>query len=179
MRRNCAHVAPTILSHQIARSFPLLDLRQKLGLGPSTEKEAGTTIGTWDRAEMCWTNGLGLKGRFTVARINANLGNRFALGRNDAGDGGEVVGHGDIAPAGGVEEWLNGGKAVMAEFENEEAAGLEILRGLRNECAVEFVTFFAAIQGGRRFVLADFDGQGVGVAKTDVGRVADDEIERK
>ena len=48
---------------------------------------------------------------------------------------------------GKIEKWLDGGKAVVAEFEDEDAAGLQMLRGLRDQFGVEFVAFFAAVEG--------------------------------
>ena len=54
-----------------------------------------------------------------------------------------------------------------------------MVRGFRNQQAVEFVAFFAAIEGGGWFVIADFDGEGAGFFAADVGRVGDDEIEEK
>jgi hypothetical protein len=95
----------------------------------------------------------------------------------DAGDSGEVVGYAYIRPGGCVEERLDGGEAVVAEFEDEDAAGLEVRGGLRDEIGVEFVAFFAAVESDFRFVIADFAHEGCGFAAADVGRVADDEIE--
>ena len=76
-------------------------------------------------------------------------------------------------------EGADGGKGVVAEFENEEAAGLEVARGFGDELAVEFVAFFAAIECGSGFVIADFGGEGAGFFSADVGRIADHEIEQK
>jgi hypothetical protein len=48
-----------------------------------------------------------------------------------------------------------------------------------NQQAVEFVAFFAAVEGGVGFVVADFDGEGGGFFAADVRRVGDDEIEEE
>jgi hypothetical protein len=48
-----------------------------------------------------------------------------------------------------------------------------------DESAVEFVAFFTSEKSGRRFVVANFLGQRFRVTLADVGRVADDEIERE
>jgi hypothetical protein len=72
---------------------------------------------------------------------------------------------------------LDGGEAVVAEFEDEDAAGLEMGGGLGDETGVEFVAFFAAVEGDFRFVIADFAHERAGFAAADVGRVAGDEIE--
>jgi hypothetical protein len=67
----------------------------------------------------------------------------------------------------------------VAEFEDEETAGFEMERGLGDEQAVEFVAFFAAVEGGGGFVVADLGGEGTGFFAADVGRVGDDEIEEE
>jgi len=41
---------------------------------------------------------------------------------DDARDAGEVVGDGNVGPVRSVKVRLNGGKRVIAEFEDEEAA---------------------------------------------------------
>src|SRR5713226_4807090 len=57
----------------------------------------------------------------------------LALSGEDTGNSCEVVGNTYIGPGGGVEQRLDGGKAVVAEFEDEYAAGLEMCGGLRDE----------------------------------------------
>ena len=69
------------------------------------------------------------------------------------------------------------GERVVAEFEDEQAAGFEVACGFWDELAVEFVAFFAAVEGGGGFVVADFDGECAGFIAADVGRVGDEEIE--
>ena len=78
---------------------------------------------------------------------------------------------------GSFEEGADGGERVVAEFENEQATGFEVVGGLRDELAVEFVAFFTAEESGRGFVFADFDGEGGDFVATDVRRVGDDEFE--
>src|ERR1700674_419169 len=97
----------------------------------------------------------------------------------DAGDSGEVVGYGYICPGGCVEEWLDGGEAVVAEFEDDYAAGIEMRGGLGDEIGVEFVAFFAAVESDFRFVIADFAHKSCGFAAADVGRVAGDQIQER
>ena len=80
---------------------------------------------------------------------------------------------------GRFEEGADGGEGVVAEFEDQEAAGFEMARGLENERTVEFVAFFAAVEGGGWFMIADFDGEVAEFFSGDVGRVGDDEIEEK
>jgi len=97
----------------------------------------------------------------------------------DAGDSGEVVGYAYICPGACVEERLDGGEAVVSEFEDEDAAGPEVRGGLRDEIGVEFVAFFAAVESDFRFVIADFAHEGGGFPAADVGGVADDEVEER
>ncbi len=66
----------------------------------------------------------------------------------------------------------------MAEFEDEEAAGLEVRDGLHDEIGVEFVAFFAAVECDFCFVIADFAHERRCFAAADVGRIASDEIEK-
>jgi hypothetical protein len=72
---------------------------------------------------------------------------------------------------------VDGGEAVVAEFEDEDAAGLEMCSRLRNEVGIELVAFFAAVESDFRFVVADFTHERCGFAAADVRRVAGDEIE--
>ena len=102
-----------------------------------------------------------------------------ALGREDAGDSCEVVCDVDVDPFRSFEERANGGKRVVAEFEDEQAAGFEVAGGLEDELGVEFVAFFTAVEGGGGFVIADLDRERVGFFATDVGGVGDYQIEGK
>jgi hypothetical protein len=85
----------------------------------------------------------------------------------------------EIRPLGRFEERADSGETVVAEFDNEEAAGFEVTRGLRYELPVEFVAFFAAEEGGGGFVVADFGWEVAHLFSADVGRVGDYEIEEK
>jgi len=100
-----------------------------------------------------------------------------ALGGEDAGDSSEVVGDAKIGPMGRVEKGLNGGEAVVAKLEDQQAAGFQMASCLGNEGAVEFVAFFTSEESGRGLVVADFPRKRFGVALADIGRIADDEIE--
>ena len=67
----------------------------------------------------------------------------------------------------------------MTEFENQNATGLEMRGGLRNEVGVEFVTFFAAEQRHCRFMITDFACQLRSFAAADVWRISRDQIKTK
>src|SRR5689334_14742684 len=67
------------------------------------------------------------------------------FGGEDAGDAREVIGYDYIRPSGGVQERLNGGQAVVPEFENQDATELEKRGGLHDKTGVEFVALFAAV----------------------------------
>jgi len=112
-------------------------------------------------------------------RRECHVYNLGSFGGDDAGNSGEVVGDADVGPHGRIEKWLNGGERIVAEFEDEEAAGFEMRGGLRDETGVKFVAFFAAEKGERRFVVADFAREGWGFAAADVRRIGDDEIEKR
>jgi len=99
-----------------------------------------------------------------------------ALGGEDAGEAGEVVGGGDVGPMGGIKEGQNSGEAVVAKLKDEQATGFQMLSRLGDESAVEFVAFFTSEESGRGLVVADFPGQRFGVTLGDVRRVADDEV---
>jgi hypothetical protein len=112
---------------------------------------------------------------FFFAHREERLG---ALGGDDAGDAGKVGGDAKVGPVGGLEERLDGGETVVAEFEDQDAAGSQASGSLQDEGTVEFGAFFAAVECQWGFVLADIARQSVRFAAPDVGRVADDEIER-
>jgi hypothetical protein len=67
----------------------------------------------------------------------------------------------------------------VAELEDEEAAGFEMVSGFWDELTVEFVAFFAAVEGGGGFVVTDFNGKRGGIFSSDVGWVGNDKIEGK
>ena len=83
----------------------------------------------------------------------------------------------NVDPFRSFEEWADGEKTVVAKFEDEQAARFEVEGGLEDELGVEFVAFFAAVEGGGGFVVADLDRERVGFFAADVGRVGDYEIE--
>ena len=101
------------------------------------------------------------------------------LSAEDAGDSGKVVGDPDVGPIRRVEERFDGREAVVAEFEDEEAAGLEESRDLGHQGAVEFVALFAAVKRDGGFVFAHFDRERVGFPAGDVRRIGDDEIKKR
>ncbi len=79
----------------------------------------------------------------------------------------------EIHPQRSFEEGADGGERVVAKFEYEQAAGSKVACGFWDELAVEFVAFFAAVECGGGFVVADFDGKGVGFFPADVGWIGD------
>ncbi len=99
-------------------------------------------------------------------------GNSNALGGEHAVDACQVLGDGDVGPKAFIEQGANCGQGVMAELEDEEAAGFEIMSGFGDEASVKLVTFLAAKESEFRFVPADFRREGIGFAASDVGRIA-------
>lgn len=98
------------------------------------------------------------------------------FGGDDAGDASQVVGYADISPVGQIEERLDRGKAVVAKFEDQEAARLQVPRRLCDQFCVKFVAFFASVKGELRLVLADFALQRFFFVPADVRRIANDQI---
>src|SRR5207245_8909744 len=82
-------------------------------------------------------------------------------------------------PSGCVEQRLHGGQAVVAEFEDQHSAGLEMRRRFRDEIGVKLVAFFSAVKRDFRFMLADFAHERCSLAVANVRRIADHEIEEK
>jgi len=97
----------------------------------------------------------------------------------DAGDAGKIVGDTDVCPGWCVKERLDGREAIVAEFEDKDAAGFEMRGRLRNEMGVEFVALFAAVESDFRFVIAHFAHKSWCFVAADVGRVARDQIEKR
>jgi hypothetical protein len=95
------------------------------------------------------------------------------FGGEDARYAGQVVGDQEIGPERRVEEGADGGERVVAEFEDKQAAWLEVASGLGDELGVEFVAFFAAEEGGGGFVVAHFDRKRDEFFASDIGRVGD------
>ena len=83
-----------------------------------------------------------------------------------------------VSPVGGIEERLHGGEAVVAEFEYQDAAGIEARCRLRDQVGVEFVAFFAAEERICRFVVAHFARERGCFASADVRWIAHDQIEK-
>ena len=110
------------------------------------------------------------------SRPSVNVKHTFC--RDDAGDASEVFGDGNTTPVGAVKERFDGRQAVVAELENQQSAGFQVLGSLGDQGAIEFVAFFAAEESNMRFVFANLNRQRIGLAQADVGWVADDEIER-
>ena len=78
------------------------------------------------------------------------------FGRENSRNAGEVVGDEKAGPFRGLEQRADGGEGVVAEFNDQKAARFERARGLGHELTVKFVTFLAAVEGGRGLVVADF-----------------------
>jgi hypothetical protein len=110
-------------------------------------------------------------------RFGVRIDNGGSFRGDDAGDSGEVVGDTDVGPESCIKKRMNGGKGIVAEFEDEKAAGFETRGGLRDETCVKFVAFFAAVKGECGFVVADFAGEGERFATADVGGIGGDEVE--
>ena len=66
----------------------------------------------------------------------------------------------------------------MTQFEHQNAAGLDVSGGLRNEWRIEFVAFIAAEEGDGGFVFAHFARKRGCFTLADVRRVADDRSRR-
>src|ERR1700730_9703127 len=96
---------------------------------------------------------------------------------DDSGNCGEVVRDADVDPRGRVEKWLDGGETLVAEFEDQDAAGLEMGGRLGNELAVKLVALFAPVECNLGLMIANFAQESCGFAPADVGRIADDQIE--
>src|SRR5207248_495002 len=121
--------------------------------------------------------------RRTVARLNLSrcafplYAGLQALGGEDAGDSGEIVGCADPGPSRCVEQGLDGRQAVMPQFQDKNAVRTKTVCRLRDQIPVEFVAFFAAVERDLRFVLADFAHQSCGFPAPYVGRIADDKLQ--
>ena len=76
-----------------------------------------------------------------------------------------------------IEEGLEGVELAEAEFEGEEAAGLEGDVGGGKEAAVDVEAVRAGEEGRVGFVLENLVGQGGGFVEGDVRGVGDDNVE--
>ncbi len=80
---------------------------------------------------------------------------------------------------GGGEDGLGLGRLVVRDLRGEEAAGLEVVLGARDDAAVEVKAVEAAVEGETRLVVADVRREGGDVGGGDVGRIADDDVETR
>jgi len=117
----------------------------------------------------------GLRKKFT-ANVSAPLDllRRGAFSGEDPRETGEVVGDADVGPCRGIEKRLHGGQRIVAEFEDQNAAGFEMCSRLRDQVGVEFVAFFAAEKSNGGFVVANFGRESCRFTPRDVRRIADD-----
>src|SRR5580692_1865073 len=99
-----------------------------------------------------------------------------SFGGDDPGNASQVVSYTDACPVWQVEKWPHGRKTVVAEFENQETTANQATYSLSDQVGVEFVAFFAAIQGEFGFVVANFTHECFFFFVADVGRVTDDEV---
>jgi len=109
----------------------------------------------------------------------ANISSSSFFRGDDAGDAGEVVSDADVGPRWRFEKRLHGGQGIVAEFEDQNAAGHQLMRRLHDEAGVDFVAFFAAVERDFRFVAADFARQRFFFVAADVGRITHDEVEEE
>src|SRR5258705_9402035 len=109
---------------------------------------------------------------FNHSAVAIQCSNLF--GSNHARDGGEVVGYANVGPGRAIEQRLDGGAGVVTEFEDQDAARLEMGGGLRDEVGVEFVAFFSAEESDCGFVVAYLVRKSCRFASRDVRRIADD-----
>ena len=52
---------------------------------------------------------------------------------------------------------------TIANFEGDKSARGESVEGLRDEAAIDFKSIISGKQGESRFVVADFDGEGIAI----------------
>ena len=103
-----------------------------------------------------------------------------ALGGNDAGDSGEIVGYADVCPVGaGGEMGADVSGGIVAKFEDENSTGPEELGGLPDDAGIELSACGSAEEGGVGFVIADLAGQIGGFVAGDVRGIAGDEVEKQ
>lgn len=102
-------------------------------------------------------------------------GDGSGSGEDDAGDLLEVEEELDVLPGG--EQIGEIGALAVADFEGEEASGLEGCVGLGDEAAVDVQAGGAGEESGVRLVVKDLRVEVCGVGFGDVGGVADDGVE--
>src|SRR5258708_626593 len=103
----------------------------------------------------------------------------IALCESDSRNSCKISCKGDARPPRSAEKARNFLCRVMTEFQNEYAAGFEKQCRLRDQWAVEFCARFATEERNFRFMLANFARQCPLFPAADVGRVADDKVERR
>jgi len=91
-----------------------------------------------------------------------------------ARDGLEVVDEADVPPV--AQEICYGVALAVADFEREQAVGLEDGVGLRDEAAVDVEAVGAGEERAGGLVVADLGMEGAAVGEGDVGRVGDDRV---
>jgi len=77
-----------------------------------------------------------------------------------------------------VQEHAHAGQRIIAQFENQDATGGQELFRLHRHRLIDLKTLLAGKQGLLGFMLADFAGQLLGCVAADIGRIADNQIER-
>jgi hypothetical protein len=105
--------------------------------------------------------------------------NGRAFRRDDARNASEIARDADVRPGRRFKQRLNRRERVVAEFENEQAAGFEARGGLRDEVCVKLIAFFAAVKSELGFVIADFPSERGPFPAADVGRIANNKIKER
>ena len=98
------------------------------------------------------------------------------FGRDDAIDAGEVFGHTNVRPGGGVKEGLYSRQTLVAEFQHKQSALLQLSGSLKDQLAIKFIAFRATIQCLGWLMVVDFHRERLCFLQADVGRVTDDEV---
>ena len=100
-------------------------------------------------------------------------------GGEDARDASEVVGDAHVGPVKlDAEYFADVIRGVVAEFEDENSAGPKQRARLLDESRVDFDASGAAEKGRVRLVVADLASKSGGVVACDIGRIADNQIEK-
>jgi hypothetical protein len=110
--------------------------------------------------------------------MSAQILRLIAVGGEDAGDAGEVVGHAIAGPSGVYgEHGPDAFRLAVAEFDDERAAGAQEFGCLGDELRVQVEAVFAGEERLVRLVPDDLALQTRLVGAGDVGRIADDGVE--
>src|SRR5437870_8137324 len=150
-----------VVSSGVATAAPSCFARNRAssGMPQAYARQGHRTIGESSEWCLCWLS--------------------CAFGGEDAGDTGQVVGDANIGPGRYIEERLDGRKGIVAQFDDQDSAGLEARGGLCDEVGIEFVAFFAAEERDRRFVVVHLACKCCCFAAANVGRIAYDKVEKK